>query len=146
MLAGTTSTSLAAFILRLALAASFLSAVADRLGLWGPAGTPNVAWGNFQSFVDYTGTLLGFLPSELILVAAWTATVLEIVLALGLVVGFQLRLVAFTSGLLLVTFAGAMSAALGPEPPLSYSVWTAAAAAFLLATLRPEHGKTAVSS
>ena len=29
--------------LRIALGAAFLSAVADRVGLWGPFGTPNVA-------------------------------------------------------------------------------------------------------
>jgi hypothetical protein len=34
------STALAAVFLRLALAAGFLSGVADRFGLWGPPGTP----------------------------------------------------------------------------------------------------------
>lgn len=49
------STALAAVFLRLALAAGFLSAVADRLGLWGPPGTPGVAWGGFGPFLAYTG-------------------------------------------------------------------------------------------
>ena len=31
---------------RFALGASFLSAVADRFGLWGPYGAKNVSWGN----------------------------------------------------------------------------------------------------
>ncbi len=40
--------------LRLALGLSFLSAVADRFGWWGPFGHPNVAWGSFARFVAYT--------------------------------------------------------------------------------------------
>src|SRR3954469_26048517 len=57
------STKLAAVFLRLALAAGFLSAVADRFGLWGPAGTPGVGWGGFDPFLAYTGKLLWFLPA-----------------------------------------------------------------------------------
>src|SRR5215471_19309287 len=60
------STAVAAVFLRLALAAGFLSAVADRFGLWGPAGTPGVAWGAFGPFLDYTGELLWFLPAGLV--------------------------------------------------------------------------------
>ncbi len=41
-----------------ALAAGFLSAVADRFGLWGPTGTPGVAWGGFDPFLVYTRKLL----------------------------------------------------------------------------------------
>src|SRR5262249_19858863 len=37
---------------RFALGASFLSAVADRFGLWGPYGAKNVSWGNFSHFVE----------------------------------------------------------------------------------------------
>src|SRR5262249_35194820 len=40
---------------RFALGASFLSAVADRFGLFGPYGAKNVSWGNFARFVEYTG-------------------------------------------------------------------------------------------
>src|SRR5437899_12739196 len=36
------------------LGASFLSAVADRFGLWGPHGAKNVSWGDFAHFVEYT--------------------------------------------------------------------------------------------
>ena len=131
------STTVAAVFLRAALAGGFLSAVADRFGLWGPAGAPGVAWGGFDAFLDYTGKLLWFLPSSLVPVAGWTATVLEVVLAVGLLVGIRSRAFAFASGLLLTAFAIAMTVALGPEPPLSLSVWTAAAGAFLLASLRP---------
>lgn len=46
-----------ALFLRIALAFSFLSAVADRFGLWGPLGTPNVAWGDLKAYHDYTAQL-----------------------------------------------------------------------------------------
>ena len=134
------STALAAVFLRLALAAGFLSAVADRLGLWGPAGTPGVAWGGFDAFLAYTGRLLWFLPGGLVPAVGWAATLFEVTLAVGLVAGVGVRAFALASGLLLTVFAVAMTVALGPEPPLSLSVWTAAAGAFLLASLRPQSG------
>lgn len=125
----------ATLLLRIALALSFLSAVADRFGLWGSAGSPNVAWGNFDSFLEYTGLLLWFLPAATIPFCGWVATVAEVVLAIGLLSGFHVRWFALASALLLLTFALSMSVALGLEPALSYSVWTAAAAAFLLACI-----------
>jgi hypothetical protein len=57
------STILAEFssvFLRLALAGSFLSAVADRFGLWGGYGSPNVAWGSYPPFVACTAKILWF--------------------------------------------------------------------------------------
>src|SRR3954468_24341117 len=134
------STALAAVLLRLALAAGFLSAVADRFGLWGPAGTPGVGWGGFDPFLAYTGRLLWFLPAGLVPAAGWAATVLEVALAVGLLAGVRVRAFALASGLLLTAFAVVMTVALGAEPPLSYSVWSAAAGALLLASLRPAPG------
>lgn len=130
----TTLSKPAILFARIALAASFLSAVADRFGLWGAAGMGEVAWGNFPAFVEYTGMLLWFLPELLVVACAWLATILEVLLAIGLLVGYRLRLVALASGLLLLSFAIGMTFGTGPEGPLSYSVWTAAAAAFLVAT------------
>jgi len=123
--------------MRVALAAGFLSAVADRFGLWGPIGTPGVGWGGFAAFLAYTGKLLPFLPAPLVAVAGWAATAAEVTLAVALLVGVRVRLAALASGVLLLTFAIAMTTALGPEAPLSYSVWTAAAGAFLLAQDQP---------
>jgi len=134
------STAVAAIFLRFALAAGFLSAVADRFGLWGLAGTPGVSWGGFAPFLAYTGTLLWFLPASLVPAAGWASTVLEVALAVGLLVGVWLRAVALATGVLLAMFAVTMTAAVGPEQPLSYSVWSAAAGAFLLASLRPAPG------
>jgi hypothetical protein len=123
--------SLAAWLVRVALACSFLSAVADRFGLWGQFGS-GVAWGDFGRFTAYTAQLLWFLPPSLVRPAAILATAAEAVVAGGLVVGWRLRWWAFAAAALLLSFALAMSGALGVKAPIDYSVWTAAAAAFLL--------------
>lgn len=121
--------------LRLSLSAAFLFAVADRFGLCGPPGAPNVAWGAWQPFVEYTGTLLFYLPSSLVLASAWAATVAETVLGVWLLTGWQTRLAAYGSMLLLLGFGLSMVVALGLKAPLNYSVFTAAAAAFALAVM-----------
>ena len=121
------------WFLRVALAAGFLSAVADRFGLWGHAGAPNVAWGSWQAFVDYVAKLNWFAPAGVIPALAWTSTLAEVVLALGLLIGWKLQWVALAAGLLLLCFALTMTVALGPKPALDFSVFAAAAGAFLLA-------------
>ncbi len=90
---------------RLALAIGFLSAVADRLGLWTPLlGSENVVWGNMESFTAYTGVLLPWIPKFLIPLLAWTATIAETILGILLLIGFQKRWVTLLSGILLLTF------------------------------------------
>ena len=121
------------WFLRVALAAGFLSAVADRCGLWGSAGAPHVAWGSWQPFVEYVAQLNWFVPAGLIPALAWTSTLAEVVLALGLLIGWKLRWVALVAGLLLLSFALTMTVALGLKPALDFSVYAAAAGAFLLA-------------
>ncbi len=117
---------------RIALATAFASAVADRFGLWGPPGTAGVTWGTVEQYNAYIATLNWFLPASLIGIAGWTATIVEIALAIALLVGWQLRWAALLSAGLLVVFGLTMAMALGPKEPLSYSVFTAASAAFLL--------------
>src|ERR671937_3189752 len=95
----------AQWFLRLALAAGFLSAVADRFGLWGPAGAANVAWGGWQPFVDYVAKLNWFAPASVIPALAWASTLAEMVLAIGLLIGWQLRWFALAAGLLLLSFS-----------------------------------------
>lgn len=123
-------------LLRLALGAAFLSAVADRFGLWGAYGAPGVAWGDFERFTAYTAVLNWFMPGGLIPFIAWAATVAEVALGLGLILGLYTRASALLSGLMLLVFASAMTLALGVKAPLNYSVFTAAAAALLLAAQR----------
>ncbi|BDG05011.1 hypothetical protein AMOR_40070 [Anaeromyxobacter oryzae] len=123
-----------AVLLRLALGLSFLSAVADRFGWWGSFGQRNVAWGSFARFVAYTARLNWFLPQAMIPPLAVLATCVELLLGLLLVVGWQTRIAAACSGILLITFGLSMTAALGLEAPLSFSVFSAAGGSLLLAT------------
>lgn len=123
----------ASWFLRIALAAAFLSAVADRFGLWGPPGSPNVAWGDWSHFLDYVATLNSFAPSAIIPVLGWLATIAEVVIAIGLLAGWKLREFAAAAGLLLLLFALAMTFSTGLKTALDASVYTASAGAFLLA-------------
>src|SRR5262245_45957221 len=63
--------------LRLALGTAFLSAVADRFGLWGPPGARNVGWGDFAHFISYTAQVNPWAPPAVIPVLAWLATAAE---------------------------------------------------------------------
>jgi hypothetical protein len=133
---------LAVWLLRVALAFSFLSAVADRFGLWGRFRVGGVAsWGDFERFTAYTARLLWFLAPSLLSPAAILATAAEVIVAGGLLVGWRLHWWAFAAAALLLSFALAMTCALGVKAPTDYSVWTAAAAAFLLGVVAlREHG------
>jgi uncharacterized membrane protein YphA (DoxX/SURF4 family) len=122
--------------LRAALGASFLSAVADRFGLWGAPGQPQVAWGEFSRFVAYTAKLNWFAPAGFVPALAWISTIAEILLGMALLVGLFTRVAAMLSGLLLLAFALTMTFALGIKAPLDLSVFTASAGAFLLAAHR----------
>lgn len=124
---------------RLALGAAFLSAVASRFGLW----NGNAAAESFREFVSYTAEVNAFLPHALIPVVAWCATVCEVAFGLALILGIRVRIVAACSGVLLLGFGIAMAISQGVKEPLDYSVFSAAAAAFLLSQsqLRREGSK-----
>src|SRR6185503_14125013 len=93
--------SLSTVFLRYGLGLGFLSAVADRLGLWGAFGQPNVEWGNFSRFLEYTHSLNWYLPAGMILPLGVIATSAEILFGLLLLVGWHTRTAALLSGLLL---------------------------------------------
>ncbi len=118
---------------RLALGSTLLSAVADRLGWWGAAGQPHVAWGDWAHFVAYTAQVNSFAPAGLVPALAVAATVAEAVLGTCLLLGLGTRLAALGAGGLLLLFALAMTLSFGPKAPLDYSVWAGAAACLLLA-------------
>lgn len=118
---------------RIAIALSFLSAVADRFGLWTPLlGSDSVVWGNMANFTSYTGSLVPWVPSQLLPFLSWSVTVAEAVLGVLLIIGFQKRMTALLSGILLLLFAFSMLFFSSIKAPLDYSVFTAAACAFLL--------------
>src|SRR5579864_5545058 len=126
-------TTVSSVFLRLALGISFLSAVADRFGLWGAYGQPNVAWGNYARFVAYTAKLNSFLPAATIPALALISTAAEILFGLLLVLGWKTRTIALLSGVLLTSFALTMTMALGVKAPLDLSVFSAAGGTLLLA-------------
>ncbi|HSV22187.1 MAG TPA: DoxX family membrane protein, partial [Xanthobacteraceae bacterium] len=112
--------------LRLAPGISFLSAVADRFGIWDAYGQPNVSWGDYARFVTYTAKLNWFLPAAMISTLAMIATAAETIFGLLLVLGWKTRIAALLSGLLLITFALTMTLALGVKAPRNLSVFSAA--------------------
>ena len=77
--------------LRLALGVTFLSAVTDRLGWWGPPGAPNVAWGNLERFAAYAAILNPWAPPTLVPAIVWIVTVAEACLGSTLILGLWTR-------------------------------------------------------
>jgi len=124
---------------RIALGAAFLSGIASRFGLYGK----DVGYGNFANFVRYTAEVNSFMPAATIPFLAWAATAAELILGIALVIGYRLRWAALASAVLLLLFATAMAISFGIKEPLDYSVFSASAAALLLAVRSEQY---AVSS
>jgi len=119
--------------LRFGIGFGMLSAVADRFGLW-PADIS--AWGNWQSFLDYTGVLNPWIPTILIPFLAILATVAEALFGICVLIGLKTEFFAKLSGILLLIFALAMTFSLSIKAPLDYSVFAASGAAFALSTMK----------
>ncbi|MBK8289761.1 MAG: DoxX family protein [Flammeovirgaceae bacterium] len=119
--------------LRAAIALSFLSAVADRFGLWSASVS---VWGNWANFLAYTKVINPWIPDSIIPALGAMATIAEIIFALALLVGFKTELVARLSGLLLLLFALSMTFATGIKGAFDYSVFSASAAAFALSLMK----------
>jgi putative oxidoreductase len=115
---------------RATLGIAFLSGIADRFGLWRGR---NIGYGNFDGFIQYTAKVNSFMPASSIPFLAWSATIAELVLGIFLLLGIWLRWTALASALLLILFGTAMAISFGLKSPLDYSVFSASAAAFLLA-------------
>jgi len=69
--------------LRLSLATAFLSAVGDRLGAWGPHGSPHVSWGDWHHFRIYADRLNWYMPTAIQPAAAVLATAAEAIFAIA---------------------------------------------------------------
>jgi uncharacterized membrane protein YphA (DoxX/SURF4 family) len=119
---------------RVTLGIGFLSGIADRFGLWRGR---NVGYGNFAGFVSYTAKVNSFMPASTIPFLAWAATAAELVLGVLLLIGIWPRWTALASALLLILFGVAMGISFGAKSPLDYSVFSASAAAFMLALNQP---------
>lgn len=95
--------------LRFSMGIGFLSAVADRFGLWGAPGMRNVAWGDWTSFVEYTGQLNFWAPEGIIPILAIIATGLELVFAILFLINWKVKIAGLGTGVLLLIFALSMS-------------------------------------
>ena len=94
--------------------------------------------GKFRSFRGVHGRGDVSFPRSLTVSFAWAATVAETLFAILLIAGFKIRMASVLSGLLLLSFAIGMVTGLGIKTPFDYSVFSAAAAAFLLAFWEPD--------
>lgn len=115
--------------LRLSVSAGFLSAVADRFGIW----HYHVAWGTWMNFKAYLSLLMPWLPQKLVNPFAVLATIAEFILPLFLIIGWKTNFFAILSGALLLLFALAMTFSTGVKTAFDASVFAAAAAAFAIA-------------
>jgi uncharacterized membrane protein YphA (DoxX/SURF4 family) len=122
--------------LRFGIGLGFLSAVADRLGLW-PAEIS--AWGNWDSFLAYTGLINPFIPKLLIPAMGVIATAAELIFGICLIVGFRTELIAKLSGYLMLIFALAITFSSGIKGAFDYSVFAASAGAFALSMMKNKY-------
>jgi uncharacterized membrane protein YphA (DoxX/SURF4 family) len=123
-------------LLRLALGVGFLTTVSDRLGLLGPFGTRNVEWGNWSSFIDYTGTLMPFLNRPVVSVMGGIATLLEAVIGILLIVGYKTKIAAIASCVLTLIFGLTMTLFLGIKAPINFAVFIICTASLLLSRIQ----------
>lgn len=114
---------------RLALGSAFLSAVASRFGLW----DRTLDLKHFAKFMLYAAEVNSFLPRAWIPFVAWAATIAETSCGILLILGLWPRWVSLASAVLLAMFGAAMAISFGIESPMDYSVFSASAAAVLLA-------------
>lgn len=122
--------------LRLAISVGFLSAVADRFGLWNAKIS---VWGNWNSFLEYTALINPWIPSSMIPAAGVVATGLEVLFAVFLILGYRTELVARLSGFLMLLFALSMTFSTGIKGALDFSVFSASGAAFALSLIREKY-------
>ena len=119
-----TLTEIARLFARLALGASFLSAVADRFGFMGTLRGKERILGKFCSFCGVHALRDGALPSSLTQSLAWASTIGETLFGGLLIVGFKIRVTSVLSGFLLLLFAIGMATGLGVKTPFDYSVFS----------------------
>lgn len=119
----------AVLLLRIALAAGFISAVSSRLNLWGKYSS---SWDNFLAYAEKVNS---FAPKSFIPTIAVTTTIAETLLALLLLIGYKTRLSAIFSSILTLLFAFAMTYSFGIKDPLDYSVFVFSMSAFMLSAV-----------
>jgi putative oxidoreductase len=122
-------------LLRIALGIGFIAPVSDRLGFLGPFGGRNIEWGNWDNFINYTGTLMPFLDKPAVNIMGIIATLAEATIGILLIIGFKTRLAAIGGFVLTLVFALSMSIFLGVKLPINFATFPFSAASLLLATI-----------
>ncbi len=122
--------------LRIGIGAGFLSAVADRLGLWP---TQISAWGNWENFLGYTKLINPIIPEILIPMVGAVVTIAEVLFGICLIIGFKTELTAKLSGYLMLIFALAITFSSGIKGAFDYSVFAASAGAFGLSIMKNKY-------
>lgn len=122
--------------LRFGIGVGFLSAVADRLGLWP---TNISAWGNWENFLAYTKIINPLIPEIGIPAVGVIATGAEALFGICLILGLKTELMAKLSGYLLLIFALAITFSSGIKGAFDYSVFAASAGAFALSTMKEKY-------
>ena len=122
--------------LRLTISFGFLSAVADRVGIWSKEVS---VWGNWENFLNYTQLINPWIPNSLISTIGIIATVAEVIFAIFLIIGFKTEMFAKLSGILLLIFALSMSFSTGIKGAFDFSVFTASAGAFALSLIKEKY-------
>ena len=129
-------TKIIKLFLRLAISFGFLSAVADRFGIWSKEVS---VWGNWESFLNYTKLITPWFPDSVIPTIGTLATAAEIIFAVFLIIGFKTELFAKLSGFLLLIFALSMTFSTGIKGAFDYSVFGASAGAFALSLMKEKY-------
>ena len=122
--------------LRIAISLGFLSAVADRFGMWSKEVS---VWGNWDSFLKYTELINPWFPNSMISTIGILATTAEILFAICLIIGFKTELFAKLSGFLLLIFALSMTFSTGIKGAFDFSVFTASSGAFALSLIKEKY-------
>ncbi|NER16095.1 DoxX family protein [Spongiivirga citrea] len=122
--------------LRITIGVGFLSAVADRLGLW-PAEIS--AWGNWENFLGYTKSINAIIPEILIPTVGVMVTIAEVLFGICLIIGLKTELTAKLSGYLMIIFALAITFSSGIKGAFDYSVFAASAGAFGLSIMKNKY-------
>lgn len=125
---------LAQLFTRLALGLGFLLPVFDRLGIMGPPGSAQAAWGDWPHFVAYTHSLMPFTSLNIANIAGLIATIAECVPGVCLIVGYKVKWMGLGAAAITITFAVFMIASSGIGAPFKYPVFVFTGAGLLLFT------------
>ena len=125
----------ALLLLRFSLGIGFILPVLDRIGFLGPPGNVHVSWGNWTNFVKYTHSLMPYVSVQIASFFGLMATIGEALFGIMLIVGYKIKLAAYSSFVLTLIFALSMLFFIEYRAPFNYSVFVVSFSSLLLASL-----------